>query len=350
MHGSLPRDQGSHRERAKRSRVIFPSISFLLFSFLPAFPALGQDVGSQDKESFGNGSVITVRLHDSAGGLVSSPAAVRLLVGMTPGGQRDTARGVAEFVVTRFGDYAIVVSAPGYDEARKDITVDVAGTTQVDIYLRPSSSAKGPTAVPGAPLLAPKAKEAFEKGLLALGQNRLGEAEKYLGTAMRMAPGNPDVLYFQGVLNLKQQNWKQAQSVLEKATQLDPASARSFAALGMALCNQRSYEAAIAPLTKSLQLDPNGTWETQWALGKSYYHLQRYEEALQSSQQALEKSNGKGPAIALLVAQSLTALGRYEDAARVLHQFLRDHPDLPEAATARRWLTQLADGGHIRPG
>jgi tetratricopeptide (TPR) repeat protein len=165
---------------------------------------------------------------------------------------------------------------------------------------------------------------------------------------MRLAPGNPDVLYVRGVLDLKQQNWKHAQTVLEKATQLDPNSARVFAALGMALCNQGSYEASIAPLTKSLQLNPVGRWETLWALAKSYYQLQQYDEALKLSQEALEKSNGNAPEIALLVAQSLTAVGRYEDAAQILRQFLKDQENRPEAVTARRWLGQLAASGKIR--
>jgi tetratricopeptide (TPR) repeat protein len=50
----------------------------------------------------------------------------------------------------------------------------------------------------------------------------------------------------------------------------------------MALCDQGNYDAAIAPLNKSLQLDPAGNWETEWALAKSYYHLQRYDDALKA--------------------------------------------------------------------
>ena len=165
---------------------------------------------------------------------------------------------------------------------------------------------------------------------------------------MRLAPGNPDVLYVQGLLDLKQQKWQQAQTVLEKAAQFDPDSARTLAALGMALCNQGNHEAAIAPLTKSLQLDPTGRWETQWALAKSYYALQRYDEALKLSQESLEKSNGSAPEIMLLVAQSLTAVGRYEDAAEILRQFVRDHENRPEVITARRWLGQLTSDGKIR--
>ena len=323
------------------SLLFVPSLLFAHFAF-------GQDVGKQDNERLGNGSVITVMVHDASGGSFLSSAVVKLFYGITPNGQRDTTRGVAEFVVTRFGNFTVVVSAPGYAEAQKDVTVDVAGRTQVDIYLRESSTAAGPPEVPGRPVLAPKAKQALDKGLWALKQNKLGEADKYLEEAMRLAPGNPDVLYVRGVLDLKQQNWKQAQTVLENAAQLDPSSAQVFAALGMALCNQGSYQASIAPLTKSLELNPIARWETLWALAKSYYQLQQYDEALKLSQEALEKSNGNAPEIALLVAQSLTAVGRYEDAAQILRQFLKDQGNRPEAVTARRWLGQLAASGKIR--
>jgi Flp pilus assembly protein TadD len=312
-----------------------------------AHSMFSQDVGSQEREYLGEGSVITVIVHDASGGPFSSLAVVKLLRGITPSGEQNTTRGVAEFVVTKFGEFTAVVSAPGYAEAQKDVTV-VAGRTQVDVYLRRSSTGGSPAGAPGRPVLTPKAKEALAKGLRALRENKLGEAEKYMGEAMRLAPGNPDVLYVQGVLSLNQQNWDQAQSVLDKATQIDPNSAQAFAALGMALCNQGSYGAAVPPLTKSLQLNPVGTWETRWALAKSYYQLQQYDEALKLSQESLEESNGTAPQIALLVAQALSALGRYEDAARMLREFLREHANRPEAATARRWLERLTASGNIR--
>ena len=105
----------------------------------------------------------------------------------------------------------------------------------------------------------------------------------------------------------------------------------------MALCDQAKYEAAIAPLEKSLQLDAAGAWETRWTLAKAYYQHEQYDEALKMSQEALAESNGKAPEIELLVAQALTAVGRYEDAAQVLREFLRDHGEQRGAATARPW-------------
>ena len=296
----------------------------------------------------GNGSVITVTVHDASGESFSSSAVVKLFHGVVLNGQRDTSRGVAEFVVIGLGEFTVVATAPGYAEAQKDVSVDTTGRARVDVYLRRASGGASPATVPGRPVLAPKAKEALDRGLRALRENKLGEAEKYVGEAMRLAPGNPEVLYAQGILSLKQRDWGHAQTVLEKATQIDPNSASAFAALGLALCDQGNYDAAIPPLRKSLELDPAGAWETRWALAKSYYQRQQYPEALNMSQEALARSNGNAPAIALLVAQSLTAVGRYEEAAEVLREFLRDHTNLQEAATARRWLEQLAANGKIR--
>jgi tetratricopeptide (TPR) repeat protein len=196
-------------------------------------------------------------------------------------------------------------------------------------------------------VLAPKAKEAFEKGLQALGADKLGNAEKFVSEAMRLAPGHPDVLYVRGVLYLKEREWVHAQEALEKATQLDPGHARAYAALGMARLDQGKYEAAITPLEKALQLDAAVGWEAQWSLARACYRVGRYDDALKTSQGALEASKGKAPQIALLVAQSLTAVGRYEEAAAELRKFVKEHGDYAEATTARRWLQKLEASGKI---
>jgi tetratricopeptide (TPR) repeat protein len=288
-------------------------------------------------------------VHDSSGEPISTAAIVKLYRdGTLLSRQGETSRGSVVLVVNYLGEFSVLVEAAGYESAQKEVSVQVTGRTQVEVYLRRISAAGSTAGVPGRPVLAPKAKEALEKGLQALGADKMKEAEKYVGEAMRLASGHPDVLYVQGVLSLKQHNWAEAQQLLEKATQIDPNHARAFAALGMALCDQGKYDAAIAPLEKSLQLDSAGTWETRWTLAKAYYQDTRYDEALKMSQEALAGSNGKAPEIGLLVAQSLTAVGRYEDAARLLREFLREHGDRAEAVTARRWLERLTASGKIR--
>jgi hypothetical protein len=318
---------------------------------LSAPAARGQDVGNPNNAFEGNGAEITVTLRDSSGQLISTPATVRLLRnGAIPSGEAATSRGRLVFEVTGLGDYTVIADAAGYRSEEKVVSVPVTERTQVDLYMQRNPEAGTVTGAPGRPVLAPKAKEAFEKGMRALDANKLGDAQKHAGEAMRLAPGHPDVLYLQGVVDLKRRDFAAAQGELEKATQVDPKQARAFSALGMALADQGKYAEAIAPLEKSLTLDASvaGAWATRWLLAKAYYEHEQYEEALKTSQTALGESNGKAPEIALLVAQALTAVGRYEDAAAELRGFVREHGERPEAGTARRWLEKLTESGKIQ--
>lgn len=321
----------------------------ILLCFCAAPPNCAQDSGSTETEFRGNGVEITVIVHDPSGEPISSAVMVKLFRGGTiPSGQTQTDRGRAEFVVNNLGDFTINVNAPGFASLQKEISIGATGRAQVDVYLRRSPADPNSPAAPGRPILAPKAGKALDEALRALAQDKLTDAEKHAEEATRLAPGHPDVLYLQGLLFLKLRDWAQAQTVLAKATQLDPNHAQAFAALGMALCDQKRFDAAIPPLEKSLQLNPAAAWDTRWTLARAYYQHEQYDQSLQLSQDALNASNGKAPEIALLVAQSLTAVGRYDDAAQTLRAFLHDHADRPEAATARKWLDRLTASGKLR--
>jgi Tfp pilus assembly protein PilF len=334
-------------------RLVCLNLAQTLLFLIPCIafvsPARAQDNGSQVTEYYGKGAEITVTVYDSSGEPISSSSTVKLYRdGTILSRQGQTSRGSALLVVNTIGEFSIVVEAAGYETARRELSVQSSGREQVDIYLRRLSSPATVTTVPGSPLLAPKAKQALDKGLQALSEDHTKDAEKYVAEAIRLAPADPDVLYVQGVLLLKQRNWPEAQTALAKATQIDPNHARALAALGMALCNQGKYDSAIEPLEKSVQLTSAGAWETRWILAKAYYHYEKYDEAVKMSQDALAASHGKAPEIALLVAQSLTAVGRYEDAAQTLREFVKDYGDRREAETARRWLERLTANGKIQ--
>ena len=312
-------------------------------------PAAAQDSAGEGTLLRGDRAELSITVKDSSGTIVSAPATVKVYrSGGTPVGQSATSQGRAFFVMPSLGEYTVIVEAAGYKAEQKDVSVLAAVKLETDIYLRRESDSDTKADAHGPPLLAPKAKEAFDKGTQALGENNLDSAEKYLSEALKLAPGHPDVLYANGVLYLRRRNWTQAQTVLEKATQLDPNHSRAFGALGMALADQGKYDAAIPPLEKSLQLDGSGGFETRWALARCYYYDQQYDRALATSQEALKEASGKAPEIELLVAQSLTAVGRYEDAGEALRDFLAHHGDQPQAATAKRWLDRLTADGKIR--
>jgi thioredoxin-like negative regulator of GroEL len=307
-----------------------------------------QESGRQADAMFNKGAEIAVMVHDESREPISSTVMVAIYKdGTMPVAQAGTSRGVATFVVTSLGEFSVMVEAAGYRRVVKEISVPQPQRTLVDVFLQKEGTTATTVGVPGRPVLAPKAKEAFEKGLQALSADKMSNAEKYVNEAARLAPGHPDVLYVQGILYLKERKWEKAQSVLESATQIDPSHARAFAALGMALSDEGKYRAAIAPLESSVKIDPAIGWDAEWALAKAYYHEGRYGDGLKMSQMALDGSKGKAPEIALLVAQSLTAVGKYSDAEATLRGFVKEHGDRPEATTARRWLQKLEENRKI---
>jgi tetratricopeptide (TPR) repeat protein len=132
-----------------------------------------------------------------------------------------------------------------------------------------------------------------------------------------------------------------------KVAQLEPQQPRAHAALGVVLANERKFAAALPPLGKALELDSK-SWEARWAMARCHYYQRKYEAAAEEARKALRDSNGKAPEIGLVVAASLTALGRYEESAEILREFLHEHPDNRGAARAKRWLDRLHQAGKVK--
>ncbi|MGA2300891.1 MAG: tetratricopeptide repeat protein [Candidatus Acidiferrum sp.] len=319
----------------------------LLCNFLCPLAAWCQANAGGEMEIRGFRAEIDVTVHNSSGEIISTLATVNLYKDGRPYDRGTATNGRMFFMLHNLGNFTVIVDATGYKSGQKDVLVTTEMTFEVEISLQRGTSPNFTPGAAGNPILAPKAKEALDKGIQALRDDNLDAAEKALDQAMKLAPNNPDVLYVLGVLDLKKHEWTKAQSVLEKATQMEPNSARALAALGMVLCNQEKYAEAIPPLEKSVQLNPASDRQTHWSLAEAYYHSERFDDALKVSQQAQAESNGQVPQIDLLVAKSLVAVGRYEDSAKVLRELIKNHSDGPEAATARRYLERLTADGKI---
>ena len=175
---------------------------------------------------------IEVTIRDSSGEFLSVPAQVKLYLNGTPCDEGSTTEGRISFTMSDLGNFTVVVEAAGYKPGQNGVKVPEPDKVQVEVNLQRDTSSSFAPGAAGNPILAPKAKEALDKGMQALRDDKLDAAEKALDQAMQLAPNNPNVLYMQGVLNLKKHEWIKAQSVLEKATQIDPNSARALAALG----------------------------------------------------------------------------------------------------------------------
>jgi tetratricopeptide (TPR) repeat protein len=332
-----------------RFRFTFATVPISAILCLAVPAARCQDSGDRGTMSRGDRAEISISVKDTSGVLVATPAYVTLYSNGTLVDRSSTSHGRAFFIARTMGDFTIVVEAAGYKSAQKDISVSIANKVEVDVPLQRELAPNETVGVPGKPILAPEAQKALTKGMQALREGKLAEAEKELTKAAKLAPANPDVLYFQGMLYMSQSNWVKAESALQKSDQIQPNQSRVLSALGMTLGNEKKYEQAIPLLEKSIQLEPTSSWETEMALARAYYFHEQYDLALRLADQAHTTSHGTSPQAELLLAQCLTARGRYEDSARVLREFLKSSGQVPEAVTARRWLDNLAADGKIHP-
>jgi Tfp pilus assembly protein PilF len=330
-----------------RSHILRASLSFAAVLWIFPAPGRSQDSGDQGTMVQGDRAQISVTVRNASGEVVGVPVMVKLLKNGMPSDQASTSRGRAFFIPRGFGEFTVEVEATGYKPVQKDVSIRIAGKFEVDVYLQRDSSSNDPAGVPPKPILAPKAQEALTKGSRALREGKLDEARKYLDKAVQLAPNNPEVLYVEGMLSMRQHNWEAAQSALQKSDQLEPNQARVLAALGMTLCNEKNYEAAIPLLEKSRQLEPAAGWETDFALGKAYYYHEQYENALKMAEAARANSQASNSQVELLLAQCLTAVGRYGDSAQVLRGVVRTHSNDADTATARRWLDGMTADGKI---
>ena len=309
-------------------------------------PAVAQERPSDIGGIRGNRAELSITIKEGSSQLIGPMVTVKIYNLGSLVTQMTTSKGRVVFILNRLGDYTITADATGYRTAQKEISVPVAVEAEEELVLQRDSAPQA-LGIAGRPVLAPKAKEFLDKAFEALNESKLDQAEKNISEAAKLAPNHPDVLYLQGVILLRRGQAEQAQAVLEKTTQIDPQNSRAFTALGMAFMNENKYDSATAPLQQSIQLDPSNG-EAHWMLARVLYRQEKYDTCLREAQQALSQSHGSQPEIELLIAQSQTAVGKFEDSAETLRTFLRTHPGDKGAATARRWLDRLIADGKVR--
>ena len=146
-----------------RARLFLaPALFLLLFAPVPAY---GQDSSAEGTNFRGERPELSITVRDSSGETIVAPASIRVYKEGVQSDQGNTTRGRAFFILRSTGDYTVTVDASGYKSTQKEVSVPVGMKYEVDVYLRGDSAADNNAGVPGRPVRAPKAKEAFEKGL-----------------------------------------------------------------------------------------------------------------------------------------------------------------------------------------
>jgi tetratricopeptide (TPR) repeat protein len=302
--------------------------------------ALGQFPG----QTLGGASgQILVRVHEADGSPIgrSAMVTVRSPSQLTNATVPTTDAGQALFTGLHAGDYLVEVSAPGYRNVQVQAIIAADKETEnIDVLMVPDSGPNGTQQAPGAPILAPKALKETEKGLEALQADKLEEAESHLKRALQLAPGFPDVNYLMGLLWMRRHDNAQARGYLEKAVALAPKHAPALQALGEVEFLLHDYPHAAAALEQSVSLRPN-SWRAHWLAGAAYFQQGEYQKSREQCEEALRVGQDKAGSVRFLLGEAHAALGEREAALAALDQFVREQPNVPQAATANKLMEQL---------
>jgi len=179
------------------------------------------------------GASITVCVVDEAGFPLDKQATVKL---RDEASQRvawgsTNGRAEAEFANLAAGEYEIEASAPGFDVVRQEFRAESNHEAYRVLISLPRDIPGAVSEVRPGQILAPKARKEVEKGIAAVKQGKLTDAEKQLEAAYKLAPTNADVNYLLGVVFERQTKLADAETYLKRAVSLDPRRADALTEL-----------------------------------------------------------------------------------------------------------------------
>src|SRR5205807_2708950 len=158
--------------------------------------------------------------------------------------------------------------------------------------------------------------DAFQRGLIALKQNRLEAALEELTTAEREHPGDARVRNFRGIVLARLGRNADAVTEYREAIRIDPGMEDAYRNLGFLEWMQHHLTSARDSLERAVEVAPEDSF-AHYYLGRVLLDQQLYARAFQE----LDRSRGEWPPDAAFLIQAATgyiALGRQENARKAL--------------------------------
>lgn len=158
-----------------------------------------------------------------------------------------------------------------------------------------------------------------------------------------------------GYVYLRLKDFTNAKKAVEQAISVSPNYADGYGLLALISNSLGEAERAIDFANKGMQLNPYYTWDYPYNLGRAYYTLGRYDDAIESLSNALERNENAVP-IRLFLAASYVQANRLDDAEWEIEQImvltpsatiahLKNTLTLQNDALMESFLTDLREAG-----
>jgi len=157
--------------------------------------------------------------------------------------------------------------------------------------------------------------------------------------AASLDSSSPQVQWALGYVYVNRKQYDEAAAAARQSVALSPNYADGYGLLAYISNFQGNAEDAIRYTQKAMALNPYYTYEYPWNLGRAFYTMGRYTEAIDALKQALEhNTNARYPR--LFLAAAYVKLGRQEEAEWEIEQIRVLNPDMTITHLASTFPTQ----------
>lgn len=345
--------------RIGRVSVLFVAFSLsLTFLFIPSF-ASGQRGGLNDPRPLqdfstsyntapGTGVIVLTVCAERSSSHLDRQALLKLvnLGSQTAMWQttEDTSQGV--FTNVPFGSYDVEASAVGYLSTHKELQViNTLRPVQIDIVLHRDPAATNLDVANF--IMSPRARKETQRAISALKSEKLGDAQRHLDEAYKMAPSDPSLNFLQGYLYFQKKDFVRAEAYLGTATTLNPHNSQALTLLGRAGLERQDYPAARSALQQAVLADSDN-WLPHNLLADAYLREKNYDRARDEAEVAITKGKSAASPAQLVLGQALLSLGHNEEGIQALNVFLEESPLHQLAGPVRDLIARAQNNGGQR--
>ncbi len=152
-------------------------------------------------------------------------------------------------------------------------------------------------------------------------------AEKFVSKAIALDPDLAQAHFVKSLIHRDQKQHNEAIASAANAIVLNPNYADAFISLASVMCYSHSPTNSISLIDKAVRLNPNHPNSYKFHLGQCQYVLGKYQDAIQSFEDAIAR-NPTSQRTNLWLAASYAQVDQTEDAKWIIDQLLSWNPDL----------------------
>lgn len=255
-------------------------------------------------------------------------------------------RGRFRFKDLRPGQYTVAAFSPGYGEKRTTIhigpaSVDEKGRFDLTVRLDENANVAAGGSVSAADLAVPdKARREYMEAQKRLSKHDVPGAVERLERAVEIAPQYTQAWNNLGTISYQSGKYIAAEAYFRRALKVEPAAYEPLVNLGGTLLTMGKPDDAYPfNLYAVLKRPQDALANSQ--LGMNYFELGKTELAEKYLMEARRLDPGHFSHPQLLLAEIYLRRGDGGKAADILSEFLRYHPDTPNAARMRTEIERL---------